>query len=172
MFPGSKVRFIYTATMTTGPLVCFDRLVKYDLQAPAGCKVVGLIDHGGPRYVGGEAFFVPRTTNRFFKRGKHIHLGDVDRMLWAFHPCTHRRRGLWHCQGSAPSARMCASSEPSPSAGVPSSGNGTAKEPHVYISTISTSPCWHKCSRAGNKVQAEDAAGGKHAKDLWQGRAS
>ena len=71
---GSKVRYIYTATMTTGPLVCFDRLVKYDLEAPPGHKVVGLIDHGGPRYVGGEAFFVPRTTDRWFRRGKACQL--------------------------------------------------------------------------------------------------
>ncbi|KAK9835657.1 hypothetical protein WJX74_005186 [Apatococcus lobatus] len=65
---GSRVRYIYTATMSTGPLVCFDRLVKYDLEAPAGQKVVGLIDHGGPRYVGGEAFFVPRADDGPFRK--------------------------------------------------------------------------------------------------------
>lgn len=59
--------------MSTGPLVCFDRLVKYDLEAPAGRKVVGLIDHGGPRYVGGEAYFVPRVDDGpVLKCGKRL----------------------------------------------------------------------------------------------------
>ena len=69
-FTGRKVRYVYASTMSTGPLVRFDRLVKYDLAAPIGRKVVGLIDHGGPRYVGGEAFFVPRTGGPVLKCGE------------------------------------------------------------------------------------------------------